>query len=137
MAEIKVFIESSKSRRGSHLAISTAVIVKSDGKMEIPKIKEETKGTYSKGRAGYAFVKLNEGDFVVWLKLIRNFMGRVKGSIIVYNWEGKEVLRLVYRKLKIRRSRGDPKYWPLVEKVLKVLKLYDKVKRINLNTGVD
>ena len=138
MARLKLFIEATKSRRGRHVSRALAVHVKSNGEMKLVQdIEEESKGTYSKGKAGYAYIDLKEGELVVWMKFIRNFMNRVKGEIAVYDHKGEEVLRLVYRKLKIRRSRGDPKYWNIVENVLKMLGLERRIRRINLNTGVN
>jgi hypothetical protein len=137
MRELKLLVESTKSRRGKHLARSIALVVRSNGKIEVPKIVERAKGTYAKGEAGYVSVKLNRGDVVVWLKLIKNFLNKVSGVIVVYNDEGEEVLRLVYRKLKIRRSKGDPRYWNVVERVLKLLKLEDKIRKVNLKTGAN
>ncbi len=138
MAKLKLFIEATKSRRGRHISRALAVHVRNNGEMKlVQNIDEEGKGTYSKGKAGYTYIDLKEGEFVVWMKFIRNFMNRVKGEIVVYNHKGEEVLKLVYRKLKIRRSKGDPKYWSIVENVLKMLGLDKRIRRINLNTGVD
>ena len=136
MSRIGLLIESTRSRRGKHLARSVAVILKSDGRLVTVKPQERSRGTYSKGEAAYAQIDLEKGDVVVWIKLVRNFMGRVKGVIVVYDDKGREVLRLVYKRFKIRRSRGDPSYWVYVERVLKALKLYDRVRKVNLNTGV-
>ena len=136
MGVIKLLVESTKSRRGSHIARSLAIIIRKDGRLEVAKPNEKCKGTYSRGIAGYAIIKLEEGDLVVWLHFIRNNLGRISGRIKVFDYNGEEILSLTYRKLKIRRVSGDSRYWWAVERVLKYLKIYDKVKRINLNTGV-
>ncbi len=132
MAEVEVRLEKSKSRRGKHAVRDLALIVYEDCRIVEPKIKHriKVKPIYARGEAWLVKVHIPEGAYLVHMHFIRNLRGHVKGVIRVMNSEGVEVLKVVYRKLKIRKSSGDSSYAWVVEKVVNHLKL--PVKRFNV-----
>ena len=124
--------EKSKSRRGKHAVRYIALIVDSKGNIRIPKPsrREPAKPTYSRGFAETLYVNLSEGEYAVQVRLVKNLKGHVKGWIEVYDSDGRMVYRAVYRKLKLRYSKGDATYAWIVERVAEHLKL--PIKRSNL-----
>jgi len=124
--------EKSKSRRGKHAVRCIALIVDSKGTVKIPKPnrREPAKPTYSRGSAETLYVNLSEGEYGVQVCLVKNLKGRVKGWIEVYDSDGRLVYRAVYRKLKLRYSKGDATYAWIAKRVTEHLKL--PIKRLNL-----
>jgi len=124
--------EKSKSRSGKHAVRYIALIVDSKGSIRVPKPsrREPTKPTYSKGSAETLYVNLSEGEYAVQVRLVKNLKGHVKGWIEVYDSNGRLVYRAVYRKLKLRYSKGDVAYAWIVERVIEHLRL--PIKRSNL-----
>ncbi len=136
---VDVRIEKSSSRSGRHAVYYNVFIVDKRCVIKQPKLVKQrrVKPIYRKGEALEAKAKLpeNPDEVLVKVRFVKNLMGKVKGEIEVYNSEGELVLKTVYRKLKVRRSRGDPEYRWAIECLMDKLKL--PVKRYNYETGVD
>ncbi len=125
--------EKSKSRTGKHAYVEKAFLVSKKGGITDAKGKiiGVDKTLYSTGYARkIALGNIDENTYVVRVRLVKGFKNIVKGEIIVLDNNGFEVYKAVYRRLKLRRSHGDPKYAWIVEAVAKHLRL--PVKRINL-----
>ena len=137
MGKLKLVLESTRSRRGGHIARKAALVIRSDGSIAAvsPSGGQPVKGTYAKGFAREVEVELAEGDTLVWVHLVRNNRGHVKGEFIVYDHRGTLLLRAVYRKMKLRRSWGDPSYSWAIERAIEAFKMDRFVKRINMSTG--
>jgi hypothetical protein len=129
---VELVVERSKSRRGIHAIVRKVFLVSRDGRVvEVtgPRVGPAEK-TYSRGEAYRVRVKPREDELVVYVVLVRGLRGRVKGYFEVYDRSGRMVYRAVYRKLKVRYSKGDPNYAWAVERVVE--KLGIPVKRFNL-----
>jgi len=127
--------ELSKSRTGKHAVRKIAFIVSKNGVRRVDCSSGE-KGvkTYARGWSRICSVELDENEYAVQVHLVKNLYGHVKGYIEVYDHNGNMVFRAVYRKLKIRRSHGHPRYAWIVKRVAEELKL--PVKRYNLGVVV-
>ena len=127
-------MEKSKSRTGKHAVRDIALVVKSDGTVveAKPKTQYPVKPVYSRGEAYLVHVEVGENEYAVQVHLVRNLRGHVKGYIEVYNKDGTLLYRAVYRKLKLRYSKGDDQYAWVAETVANYLKL--PVKRVNLKS---
>ena len=137
MGSVEVVVEATRSRRGGHIARAVAVVVGPKGTRLVRpgEGSRRVRGTYSRGSAYAVRVELEPGEALVVARLVRGSRGRVKGEFLVYNHEGRLVLEAVYRKLKVRRRRGDPGYAWAVEEAVKALGLERYVKRFNWATG--
>ncbi len=134
--KVRLVEELSKSRSGKHAVRKLVLIVskhKGVRKAECSDIKI-TSRVYSRGWARECHVELGEDEYAVQVFLVKNLYGHVKGVIEVYRSDGTMVFRAVYRRLKLRRSMGDPKYAWIVKTVADYLKL--PVKRYNLGVIV-
>lgn len=125
-------LEKSRSRRGSHAARSLVFLVSEDGQVVEARPREyrRVKPLYSRGEAYEAWFDVPQGWYLVYVWLVRNQRGHVKGYIEVYSRDAELLYRAVYRRLKLRRSRGDPRYAWIVRRVAEYLKL--PVKNTNL-----
>ena len=126
-----VKVERSKSRTGKHKYARLAFIM--DHNARVVKTIEPVQDTaqekvYKEGIAEIKEVKYAPPQVLVILDLTVNNKGKVEGYAEVYDM-GEMVYRAVYRKLKLRGSKGDPSYSVFVENLFKHLKL--KVKRVN------
>ncbi len=128
--------ELSKSRTGKHAVRKLAFIVSKDGSIRRVECKEwlDAPKTYTRGWSRACSVELGENEYAVQVHLVKNLYGHVKGYILVYDREGNVVFRAVYRRLKLRRSFGHPRYAWIVKRVAEELKL--PVKRYNLGVVV-
>ncbi|GAB6147763.1 hypothetical protein JCM10135_03040 [Stetteria hydrogenophila] len=137
MGTVEVVVEATRSRRGRHVARAVALVVGPAGARPVrPGAgSRRVRGTYSRGAAYAVEVSLNPGEALVLARLVRGPGGRVKGEFLVYNHEGRLVLEAVYRRLKVRRRRGDPGYAWAVEEAVKALGIERYVKRFNWSTG--
>ncbi len=126
--------ERSFSRSGKHAVRRLVLVVSKEGVREPEARRIRVKPLYVKGEA-YLLkdVRVGEGEYLVQASFVRNLRGHVKGTMEVYTGDGALVYRAVYRKLKVRRSMGDPKYAWVVKKVVEHLKL--PVKRMSLGYG--
>jgi len=129
---INVRIEMSKSRSGRHAVRSLALLVSEKGEVREAKPRHvaEVKPLYSRGKAHIASIDVPEGWYLVYVYLVRNLRGHVKGYIEVYSRDAELLYRAVYRRLKLRFSKGNPTYAWVVRLVASYLKL--PVKRYNL-----
>jgi hypothetical protein len=129
---VQLRVEKSKSRTGKHAVRDIALLVYQDGRVEEVKVKSKypVKPVYSRGEAYLVHVEAKPGVYPVQVHLVRNLWGHVKGYIEVYGPDGVAIYRAVYRKLKLRYSRGDDRFAWIVELVAKHLNL--PVKRVNL-----
>ena len=126
-------MEKSKSRTGKHAIRTLAFYVTSDGRVlpARPRSLQPVKPIYRVGEAYDAWFEPPPDDgYLVYVYLIRNLRGHVKGHIEVYSRDAELLYRAVYRKLKLRRSRGDPSYAWVVRRVAEHLGL--PVKNTNL-----
>jgi hypothetical protein len=131
---LDVIAELTKSRTGKHACRRIAFIVNEEGDIRELSVGEpcEPCKTYSKGEAKKLNVPdINKNEYLVTVRLVKNFRNHVSGEIIVYDAEMKPVYRAVYRKLKIRKTHGDPRYSWIPRLIADKLKLY--VKRYNLD----
>uniref|UniRef100_A0A7J3ZIM1 Uncharacterized protein n=1 Tax=Fervidicoccus fontis TaxID=683846 RepID=A0A7J3ZIM1_9CREN len=139
MALLKGRIERTSSETKKHSHYANLFIVHKDGRVEqaSPVRERRVRGLYKKGDAKEVLVEVpavpGTETVAVQVFFTRNLRKRVSGEILVYDGEGRLVLKCVYRKLKVRRSKGDRKYSWAVQKVLDFLRV--PVKRYNLNTG--
>jgi hypothetical protein len=125
-------IERSRSKTGKH-AIRTFVFLVSDNGEIIearPRMTRKVKPTYVHGEAYEASFDVPHGWYLVYAWFVRNLRGRVKGYFEVYSRDAELLYRAVYRKLKLRRSMGDPKYAWIVRLVADHLNI--PVKNTNL-----
>ena len=106
------------------------VVSKAGVKEAEGEVVSEERPLYSVGFARKVRVRLGRGEYLAVLKLVRNPRGVVKGYVEVYDASGVVVFRAAYRKLKLRRSFGDPKYAWVVESLVRHLKM--PIKRLNL-----
>ncbi len=134
---VEAVVEKSSSRTLKHAFYSNIFIVSREGEVREAKPVKQTrvKPHYKRGNARKVLVEPpgDEDKVLVEAKFIKNIKGRVKGELIVYDSTGTPVLKVVYRRLKVRRSWGDKNYAWAIEKLMDYLKL--PVKRYNYDTG--
>lgn len=126
---MKVLLENSRSRKNKHVLRTFLFKVDVNGviqQIELPG--KVVRPTYKVGEAKIVNIP-NKGTYV-YLFLLRNLYGRVIGRIIVIN-DGKIVLVMKYRKLKLKLIDGDDKYVTIVKRISEQLKI--PVKKININ----
>ena len=125
-------VERSKSRSGKHAARALALLVSETGEVveARPRSYRKVKPLYSRGGAYEASFEVPPGWYLVYVWLVKNLRGHVKGYIEVYSRDAELLYRAVYRRLKLRRSRGDPRYAWIVRRVADYLRL--PVKNTNL-----
>ncbi|AAK41181.1 hypothetical protein SULI_09610 [Saccharolobus solfataricus] len=126
---MEVLLENSKSKKGKHVVRTFLFKVDSNGsiqQIELPG--KPVRPTYKVGEAKIVNIP-NKGVYV-YLFLLRNIYGRVMGRIIVIN-DGKTVLVMKYRKLKLKLIDGDDKHVVIVKRIFEQLKI--PVKKININ----
>ncbi|BAN89624.1 hypothetical protein [Aeropyrum camini] len=107
---VRVTLERSVSRSGGHQELKIAYIVSPSGVRPLkigPGAKPAAK-TYARGAAYDVDASLSQGEYLVHIRINRNHMGRIRGEIRVLDHLGREVLRLVLRRRKLRLSGGDP-----------------------------
>ncbi|AEM39388.1 hypothetical protein Pyrfu_1531 [Pyrolobus fumarii 1A] len=129
---MELVVEKSKSRRGLHAIVRKVFVVSRNGNVvEVtgPRVGAAEK-TYSRGEAYLVKVQPGKDDVVVYVVLVKGLRGRVKGYFEVYDSTGRLVYRAVYRKLKLRYSKGDPNYAWAVKLVVEKLDI--PVKKYNL-----
>ena len=122
--------EYSKSRSGKHILRRIILLyIKDKGLIPLSKAKdrivrvEEASKTYRRGKARKYFVKLMHGDYLIDARFVKNFLGRVKGEIKIYNYKGELVYKAKYIDGEIRRSIGSKIYEWLLEIFLEETKI--------------
>lgn len=130
-------VEESRSRSRKHLAKKIVVVLKKNGRLldvmkhsELVAGEKEGKPLYARGWAKNIDVILEHGDYVIQIVFIRNFLGKVKGVIEVYNHKGELVYKAVYRDSELRRSRGNPLYAWIVRFIAEKLRIPVKGTRL-------
>ncbi len=123
---VQLLLDNSKSRSGKHVVRSALYKVEGAVEEVAPK-GVEVQPTYKVGKA--FLVDLSQKGTFVYVSLIKNAYNKVRGKIVVVK-DGKPVLVLNYRKLKIKRVDGDPSFFDYVKKVIEQAKI--PVKRVNL-----
>ncbi len=78
---------------------------------------------YAVGRASEISLEPRDNELYVQVDLVMNPKRRVKGSIEIYDGEGRLLIRAKYEKLKLRLSVGNPRYGRLVELVARSLNI--------------
>ena len=124
--------ELSKSRSGKHAVRRIVLVVPRRGAVRKPDASRiPVKPTYAVGGAWRLEPRnLGEDEVIVLIHLVRNPRGRVKGYIEVYGPDGALLYRAVYRKLKLRYSKGNPRYAWAARRAAEHIKL--PVKRYSL-----
>jgi len=126
---LPVWVERSKSKTGKHAYIRLAFVMDHAGRVvreyQPP---EGSPEVYKRGRGGEVSVEYGGGEIVAVLELKKNLKGMVSGAVEIYE-RGKPVYRAVYRKLKLRGSKGDPAYHFFAKKLFEHLNI--PVKREN------
>lgn len=134
---VKGLVERSTSKTKKHARFAALFVVKKGGPVEVakPVAERPVKGTYAIGVAKEVEVEAPSSPdaAVVQVAFTRNIKKQVLGELVVYDSAGRPVLKCVYRKLKVRRSWGDPSYAWAVQATMDFLKL--PVKRYNFGTG--
>ncbi|BAA79114.2 hypothetical protein APE_0202.1 [Aeropyrum pernix K1] len=136
---VRVKLERSVSSSGRHEELKIAYVVSRSGvrPLRIGPGAKPTKPTYARGSAYEMEVSLSEGEYLVAIRLNRNFLGMLKGEIRVIDWRGREVLRLVLRKRKLRLSEGDPSLAWTAWAALKAAGLDKLVRKSQVNNLTD
>ncbi len=125
---LKAVLELTKSRSGKHASRRLAFIITEEG--DLRELKDGSKcikcKTYAEGEAREVEVELGRGEYLALVWLVRNLRNHVKGEILLLNSKGDMVFRAVYRRLKLRRTHGDPKYAWMVRVIADRIGLYVK-----------
>ncbi len=129
--------ENSRSRSGKHILRSLIYIYSREkGLTPLSKIPhrivkaEEIPKTYRIGEARRLLVGLRHGEFLIQARFIKNFQGRVKGEISVYNYRGELVYKAKYVDGELRRSMGNPVYAWIVRLFASELRIPVKKTRL-------
>ncbi len=138
---MRLIIEASKSRTGKHASRKLAVVYYKNRKEVVTKLtstttkQEHIRTVYARGQS--VIIELDNPDieYIVYVELIRNIRGHVKGHLQVYDRNGRLLYEAVLRKRKIRRVSGGKQYSWLVEDAIKSIGLEGYVRRYNHNTG--
>ncbi len=129
---VRAVLERSRSRTGRHQELKAAFIVGGGAvkPVKLDPLRAVRIGTtYSRGEAFEMNVDLGKNDFLALVRLNRNSAGRLSGVIVLYDSSGREVLRAVIRKRKIRHSRGDPSLGILVHEIVRTMGLESIITR--------
>ena len=120
-------VESSKSRSGKHVLISTLLVYKKkEGLVPYTKClisEAPISPVYREGSAKLVKIEVDQGDLVVYVRLVKNFKGVVKGYLEVYSSRGELLYRAKYSSGVVRFSKGNPVYAWLVRVILDVVKI--------------
>jgi len=121
----RFLVELSRSKTGKHAIRRALFVIDENGDVKL--VKKDgvpVKPTYVKGSASLVEINgLKKGEFLVYVVIVRNLRNHLKGFVEVYDWEGRMVYRAVYRRLKMRRSWGNPYYSWIVRIVAEALRL--------------
>jgi len=136
---VKVPIDNSRSVTGKHEVRTHLYLIK-DGKTLVAispsqfKNVEPSKPTYARGDAAIVTLVLNEADYLVLTRTLRNLRGEIKARIFVIDSRGCVVTAYKYERGILRKSFGQnvvPK--SLLQDV--AIKSGLVLKHTNLNTG--
>lgn len=121
-----LYIDNSKSKSGKHAIRSLLYEIKESKITEVKDRGKEVKPTYTIGDA--RIIEVTKGLFV-YIRLIKNINNKVFGKILVIK-DNNIILELNYRKLKIKKVKGDETFYDKVKEILDSLKI--PVKKTNL-----
>jgi len=122
-----VILDNSKSKTGKHAVRSFLFQV--DSNLIVDLSTTSGKGVSPLYKVGESkMIEVPKGT-VVYLTLIKNVSGKVRGRVVELK-DNKVVLIMNYRKLKLKRVKGDSNAVEPVKKVFDYLKV--PVKKINL-----
>ncbi|BBD72714.1 hypothetical protein HS1genome_1103 [Sulfodiicoccus acidiphilus] len=124
---MELLLENSKSKSGKHAARALALEVRQDSLVEVNAQGKKAKPTYSVGEAMTIDVSKVRGT-VVYMRFVRNLKKKVEGEVVVIR-ENNVLLKMKYRKLKLKRVEGDSSYVELVKRAMEQLKV--PVKKVN------
>ena len=137
-----VVVEESKSRSGRHMVKRICLIMDRDGVLSNPLSQsdriissEDIKPTYARGWARRLGVKIMHGEYLIQLRFVRNFLGKVKGLIEVYNHRGELIYRAKYCDGELRRSIGNPIYAWIIRLIAERLRIPVKSTRLGDEGG--
>jgi hypothetical protein len=120
-------VESSRSRSGKHVLVSTLLVFKKkEGLVPYTKCllaESPTSPVYRVGSAKLVKLQVDSGDLIAHVHLVKNFRGGVKGYISVYSSRGELLYRAKYSSGVVRYSKGNPVYAWLVRVVLDAAKI--------------
>jgi len=120
-------VEKSRSNSGKHVLNSTIYVYKKNQGLtpytSFTVSQEPIKPTYAIGEAKLVKLRIEQGDFVIYVRFLRNFKRVVKGLIIIYNYKGEVVYRAKYINGFVVKSMGNPVYAWLVRYLLESLKI--------------
>jgi len=121
-------VESSKSKSGKHVLYSNVYVYSRAASRILPCDKyvasfTEVKPVYVRGRAKRVSLRVEKGDFVIYVWMVRNYLKRVKGYILLFNHSGELVYKAKYVDGSLRRSVGSPVYAWLVRLFVEQLKI--------------
>ncbi len=124
---VQLYVENSKSKSGKH-AIRTLLYKVVDGRLiEVKDEGNKVRPIYKVGDA--KIVDIHDSGTYIYVRLVKNIYNRIIGEVLVID-DGFVMLKLKYRKLKIKRIEGDIKYFDNVKKLFETLKI--PIKRSNL-----
>ena len=88
------------------------------------------KPIYSKGTSKLINVNVDRECFIIYAWFVRNFKGRIKGYISVYNYRGELLYKANYRDGVLVKGKGNTLYAWLVRLFVQVSKI--PIKTIKL-----
>ncbi|WP_440059722.1 hypothetical protein ACSU1N_00765 [Thermogladius sp. 4427co] len=108
-------VENSRSRSGKHVLYSNVYVYsRARGGFQPPDnyivSSTDSKPVYVRGRARRISLKVEKGDFILYVWMVRNFKGSVKGFLLLFNHNGSIVFKAKYINGSLRRSFGEPVY---------------------------
>ena len=83
----------------------------------------EAKPVYVRGRARRVSLRVEKGDYIIYVWMVRNFKKRVKGYILLFNHKGELVFKAKYLDGALRRSLGSPVYAWLIRMFVEQFKI--------------
>lgn len=120
-------VEKSISRSGKHLLYSTVLVYKKGvGLVSYTNYlgsEQTVKPIYSKGEAKVISVRVDQGDFIIYARFIKNFLKRIKGYICIYDYRGTLLYCAKYLNGFVARSKGDPVHAWLIRLFLSSAKI--------------
>jgi len=83
----------------------------------------EAKPIYVRGSARRVSLRVEKGDYIIYVWMVRNFKKRVKGYILLFNHKGELVFKAKYSDGALRRSLGSPVYAWLIRMFVEQFKI--------------
>ncbi|MEZ0394558.1 MAG: hypothetical protein ABWK00_05920 [Desulfurococcaceae archaeon] len=133
-------IERSRSRTGKHALVSQLLLFsRGTGLSRLPESRilsrEAARPTYSRGTSERVRVVARPDDALLYVWLVRNFRGKVKGYITVFSGRGEPIYRARYDDGRLARSFGEPAHAWLVRLAAQALGLAVRETRLGDEGG--